>query len=293
MKKAIVPVAVALAMLGSVAATVWAAEGSPFGKIGEYDKVELLLDRTPVSDRGVLLDGKLYVPVDALRDRNKAAYYYDPVKYQAYLFFGGGETTNPVSTSTTSTNTSKSTSTPDYMVGIPYDADDYHAGMMRQDIINIAAMAKALKDVSKDMDTVVYSKLTFNRDPDLELLKQRMNYRSMPFEIMEDRMYALADELGRQISSSERRKMKDIIDDIHDAIRKKEKAMDALQDWLNNSDEDDLDDFRDYEADAQELLIDIIGSLTGENVDPNDKTPTKMKNNLLDEVDEWSAKIRK
>lgn len=293
MKKAIVPVTIATLLLGSVAASVWAADGSPFGKVGDYDKVELLIDRSPISDRGVLIEGKLYVPVDALRDRNKAAYYYDPEKYQAYLFFGGAQTTtSPATTSTTTSRSTESSSTPDYMTGIPYDADNYHSGMMRQDIINIATMAKALMSVSKDMDSVVYSKLTFNRDPDMTLLQQRFNYRSMPFDIMEDRMYALADELGRQLGSSERRKMKDIIDDIHDAVRKKEKSLDALRDWLDSSDDNDLDDFRDYEKDAKDLLIDVIKKLTGENLATDNKDLSKYKNNLLDAVDKWSLKLR-
>lgn len=296
MKKVVVPVTIASLLLGSVAAVAWAQEGSPFGKFGEYDKVELLFDRTPIDEKGVLIDGQLYVPINVLRDRNKAAYYYDVEKYQAYLFFGGAN--NAASTGTSSIGTSsaakksdgKSAVSPGFMSGIPYEADHYHAGMMRQDIINIATLAKALNDTSKDLDTVVYSKLTFNKDPDISLLHQRLNYRSIPFDLMEDRMYALADELGRQIGSSERRKMKDIIDDIDEAVRKKEKALDALQDWIRSSDEDDLDDFKDYEQDAEEILVTVIKKLTGENLDnPSDK----YTNNLLDEVEKWSDKLRK
>lgn len=299
MKKVLVPMLGASLLVGSVAATVWAAEGSPFGKFGEYDKVEIIVERNQVQEKGAIIDGKLYVPVDVLRDQNRAAYYYDPVSYQAYLFFGGGSSTNTVdsksSSSVTSTSnlTAKSAIASGLMAGIPYEADDYHSGMMRQDIINLATLARALMDTSKDLDSVVYAKLNFNKDPNLDLIQQRLAYRSMPFEIMEDRMSALADELGRQVGSSEKRRMKDIIDDIEEAVRKKEKAIDSLKDWIRTSDEDDLDDFRDYEEDAREILVDVIKKLTGENLDKNAKNPQKYKNNLLDEVQEWSSKLRK
>ncbi|MGC5324900.1 hypothetical protein [Brevibacillus sp. SYSU BS000544] len=299
MKKVLVPMLGASLLLGSVAATVWAAEGSPFGKFGEYDKVEIVVEKNQVVEKGAIIDGKLYVPIDVLRDRNKAAYYYDPEKYQAYLFFGGGgsSTVNDSSSGNNSTSanklTVKSALTSGLMSGIPYEADDYHSGMMRQDIINLGTLARALMDTSKDMDTVVYAKLNFNKDPDINLLQQRLIYRSMPFEVMEDRMYALADELGRQIGSSEKRRMKDIIDDIDEAVRKKEKAIDALKDWIRSSDEDDLDDFRDYEEDARETLVEVIKKLTGDNFDKNDKNPQRYENNLLDEVEDWSSRLRK
>ncbi|MGD8190298.1 hypothetical protein ACQCN2_09980 [Brevibacillus ginsengisoli] len=293
MKKALVPVAVAITLLGSVAATAWAAGGSPFGKVGDYDKVELMIDRSPISDRGVIIDGKLYVPMDTLRDRNKAAYYYDVNTYQAYLFFGGAGTTNQANTTMTTGNNASSTRSPNFMSGIPYDANNYHAGMMRQDIINISTLAKALMNVSKDMDSVVYAKLTFNRDPDMNLLHQQLNYRSMTFDIMDERMYALADELGRQLGSSNKRNMKDIIDDIHDAVRNKEKALSALQDWLVSSDKRDLEDFKDYEKDAKDLLVGVVKKLTGENLDPGSKKSSKFDNNLLDAVDKWSGRLRK
>lgn len=299
MKKVLVPTLAASLLLGSVAATVWAAEGSPFGKFGEYDKVEIVVEKSQVEEKGAIIDGKLYVPIDVLRDRNKAAYYYDPEKYQAYLFFGGGGSSTTSDSSSISNRTTankltiKSALSSGFMTGIPYEADDYHSGMMRQDIINLGTLSRALMDTSKDMDTVVYAKLNFNKNPDIDLLQQRLTYRSMPFEVMEDRMYALADELGRQIGSSEKRRMKDIIDDIDDAVRKKEKAIDALNDWIRTSDEDDLDDFRDYEEDAQEMLVEVIKKLTGDNLDQTTKNPKKYENNLLDEVEEWSSRLRK
>lgn len=299
MKKIVVPMLAASFLLGSVAATVWAAEGSPFGKFGEYDKVEIIFEKDQIQEKGTIIEGKLYVPIDVLRDRNKAAYHYDPEKYQAYLFFGGGgdsNSSNSASTSARSTTknlTTKSAIASGFMSGIPYEADDYHSGMMRQDIMNLGTLARALKDTSKDMDTVVYAKLNFNKDPDINILQQRLTYRSMPFEIMEDRLYALADELGKQLGSSEERRMNDVIDEIDEAVGKKEKAIEALKDWIRSSDEDDLDDFRDYEEDAQETLVEVIKKLTGENLDTTIKNPKKYENNLLDAVEEWSTKLRK
>ncbi len=292
MKKSALLISLSGLLATGLAATAVAAGASPFGQFGSYDKVEVFVDGTSVKDRGVLIEGKLYVPVDPLRDMNKAAYYYDPQTYQVYLFFGGRrsnpQTVDPMAVGGTPLATGNVQ--PGFMEGIPYDADNYHAGMMRQDIINIATLAKALLDTSRDLDNVVYSKLTFNRNPDMNLLRQRLMYRSMPFSLMKDRMDALADELGRQIGSSYKRKMKDVMDELDTAVRKKEKAMDALEDWIRSSDKDDLDDFRDYEDDAKDSIYSAIRKLTGENI----KNPQqKYSDNIKERVEKWAQNQRK
>ncbi|MBO8164268.1 MAG: hypothetical protein H0Z34_11205 [Brevibacillus sp.] len=285
MKKQTLLIGLASLLSISITAAVWAAGASPFGQLGSYDKVEVIVDRTPVKEKGLLIEGELYIPVEALRAQNKLAYVYDAQTYQAYLFFGGGTQQQ----GTSSAGSQPGTPTRDevilgFMSGIPYEADGYHSGMMRQDIINIATLAKALLATSKDWEKVVYSKLTFNRNPDVGLLRQQLSYRTIPFDILEERMEALAEELGDQISRSYERKMEDVIDELEEAVEKKEKALETLEDWLQTSDEDDLEDFRDYDEDAKESIYDAIRKLTGEDLeDPTDH----YSNNIKAEVEEW------
>ncbi|UFJ40072.1 hypothetical protein LOK74_18850 [Brevibacillus humidisoli] len=292
MKKQVMLACLASVLTGSLAATVLAAGASPFGQLGEYDKVKVIVDRTPVEDKGLLIDGNLYIPVNALREENKLAYVYDPETYQAYLFFGGtaaNQGTNPSATDQSPSPSEREVAL-GFMSGIPYEADDYHSGMMRQDVINIATLAKALLDTSGDWENAVYSKLNFNRNPNLSMLRQKLAYRTVPFQVLEDRMEALAEELGDQISGRYERKMEDVIDELEEAVEKKEKALESLEDWLQSSDEDDLEDYRDYDEEAKESISDAIEKLTGEDLeDPTDHH----SNNIKEKVEEWSRKQQK
>jgi|GEM_PF-2185187 len=282
--------AVAGGLIFAAAATVYAAGVSPYGQFGSFDKAAMTVDRSPIEDKAVIIDGKLFVPADVLRDQNKLAYYYDGEKYLAHLFLGGAnseqsgkaQAAKPGQTLTKAMISS-------VMSGISYEADRYHAGMMRQDIINISTLAKALLDTSRSLDHVVYAKLTFNRDPDLKLLKQTLTLRSLPFEVMDERMEALAEELGKQVGSSSERKMNDVIEELQEAIKKKEKALDALEDWIRSSDEDDLEDFRDYEEDAKDSITSAVKDLTGEDL-VNDPPKNDPEDSLKGKVEEWARK---
>ena len=293
MKKQVLTASLACLLTGGLAASVLAAGASPFGQLGGYDKVEVVIDRTPVEEKGLLIEGNLYIPANALKAQNKLAYAYDEKAYRAYLFFGGaaqGAATGNAVDGNRERLVDEREIELSFMAGIPYEADDYHAGMMRQDIINIATLAKALLETSSDWEKAVYAKLNFNRDPNLSMLRQKLAYRTVPFTVLEDRMKALAEELGDQISRSYERKMEDVIDELKEAVEKKEKALESLEDWLNSSDEDDLEDYRDYDEEARESIYDAIEKLTGENL----KKPSDYyDNNIQDKVKEWTLKQQK
>ncbi|MET3291666.1 UNVERIFIED_CONTAM: hypothetical protein ABID98_004236 [Brevibacillus sp. OAP136] len=171
------------------------------------------------------------------------------------------------------------------MQGIPYDADDYHSGMMMQDIVNVTALAKALWSTGDTIENVIQLRLNQNRDPNLALVRQGILYRTIPLDIMEDRMQSLADELGRQISSRERRKMEDVEDYIAKAVKSKEKALDALEEWVSSSNKKDLEDIRDYEKDAKKYLEKAIILLTGEDV--SDNSNSNKEDSLKKKVEKW------
>lgn len=290
MRKQVLTAGLACLLTGTLAASVVAAGASPFGQLGGYEKVELVVDHIPVQGKGLLIDGELYIPASALRQQNKLAYVSDDQAYRAYLFFGGaatGATSGNAAAGDQKTLPDKRAIELSFMAGIPYEADNYHAGMMRQDIINIATLAKALLRTSSDWEKAVYAKITYNRNPNMALLRQQLAYRTVPFTVLEDRMEALAEELGKQISRKYERRMQDVIDDLQDAVENKERALDALEDWLKSSDEDDLEDYRDYDEDANESIYDAIEKLTGENL----KKPSDYNdNNIQAKVKEWSLK---
>ncbi|MGE5702149.1 MAG: hypothetical protein ACM32O_06445 [Clostridia bacterium] len=280
-----------IAVMGA-AASVLAAGVSPFGQFGAYDKLELVIDKSPVQQRAVMIEGELYIPAESLRQLNKVAYYVDGQSYQAHMFLGGSGTSGSEDSSGRRTTSSTRIVEPGFMNNVPYDARNYHAGMMRQDVINIATLAKTLLDTSRDLENVVYSKLAFNQDPDMTQLRQRLNYRTAPFDVMEDRMDALANELGEQkgLGSKWERRMEDVIDYLDDAVKSKNKALNALEDWIDSSDKDDLKDFRKYEEDARESIGDALKILTGENIDDAKK---KSENNLKDAIDQWTKDVQK
>ncbi len=286
--KKIVAVSVLASMI--VGTTVFAADSSPFGQFGTYDKVDLTVEKLHVESKGVIIDGNLYVPMDVLTKQNKAAYYYDAKSFQAYLFFGGGsnDSGNSQSRAASSNNTSRSAIEDKLMESIPYDAKNYHSGMMRQDVINIAMLAKSLAATSDDLEKAVFAKMSGNINPDMKLLRQRVSYRTIPFDVMSDRMEVLADELGRQskpLGTTYKRRMNDVIDYLRDAVRDKEKALDALEDWLDSSDKDDLQDYRDYDKDANKNIDKALKYLTGESTSGSSNT-----DNLKAKIDEWLKK---
>ncbi|WP_431809596.1 hypothetical protein [Brevibacillus agri] len=267
--------------------TVYAISGSPYGKLGEYEQVALSVDRTPITEKGILIDGQVYVPVEPLYKMNKLGYFQNSSSYEAYLFFGGLDSYVDYSSLATTKTKSISDIEEEIMKGIPYESDGYHSGMMRQDILNIAILAKTLIMTSQQIDSAVHLKLTQNVTPNFELIKQGVQYRTLPITIMEDRMEALADELGRQIGSRERRKMEDVIDELDEAVRNKEKALEAFEDWVRSSDEDDLDDYRRYEEKAKENVYSAVELLTGEDLENPGKRDT---GSLKDKVDAWINK---
>lgn len=269
--------------------TVYAAGVSPFGQFGSYDKVEITVEGVKVPEKGVVIEDQLYIPVGTLFNQKKLAYTYDPATYSAYLFFGGGksESSSYYFSDSIGGGKSRSDIAKELMNGIPYEAKDYHSGMMRQDIVNIVSLSKSLLSTSDSMANAVQTKLTTNRNPNIEMVKQAVYYRSVPLELMQDRMEALADELGRQIGSKPKRQMNDVIDYIDDALKNKKKALEALEDWLRTSDEDDLEDYRDYEEEVKENIYDAVEILNGENLK---KSGERKENNLLSKVNEWIAK---
>lgn len=267
--------------------TVYAAEGSPFGKLYGFDKVSLNVEGYKVPDNGVLIDGQLYIPVNPLYARDKLAYYYDPKSYEAFLFFGGNNTSGTWQSNIGKGMKSKSEIAEEIMQGIPYESEGYHAGLMRQDVVNIASLAKGLLLTSDQMENAVQQKLSLGRTPNMELVRQAVLYRSLPLEIMEDRMEALADELKKQIGSRQRRMMEDVIENIDDALRYKQKSLNALEDWMRTSDKDDLEDYRDYEDDVKKHIYEAIELLTGEDL----KVPGKVNSkNIKTEIEKWILK---
>lgn len=267
--------------------TAFAMNENPYGKLGEYDQVALNVDRTPISEKGVLINGQVYVPVEPLLKMNKLGYYQDSSSYQAYLFFGGEDKYIDYSDLLSTKTKSISDIEDDIMKGIPYESNGYHSGMMRQDILNIAILAKTMIMNSQQIDSAVHLKLTQNVTPNFDLIKQGVQYRTMPITIMEDRMEALADELGSQLGSRERRKMNDVIDELDEAVRNKEKALEAFKDWVRSSDEDDLDDYHRYEKKAKENVYTAVEILTGEDME---KPGSRDTDSLKDKVDAWINK---
>ncbi|MFF0828880.1 hypothetical protein ACFYU8_18350 [Brevibacillus sp. NPDC003359] len=285
MKRKIVLTSVVTLLIG--VGTVYAA-GSPYGKIGNYELVAINMDREKTNAKGLFINGEIYVPVSEMQKNNKVAYFYDSANYQTHLFFGGGKDSNdsfdPYYRDNGYQYKSKSELAAEVMKNIPYDDDRYHSGMMHQDIINIASFAKAFLSVTEMMDNAVQSKASINRDPNLELIKQGMVYRGLPLELMDDRMKALANELGDQIGRSEERDMDDVRDNIQEAIKYQNKAFRVLEDWLESSDEDDLDDYRDYVEEVRDNLYEAVETLTGEVLD---KPGTVNDDSLKKEVEKW------
>ncbi|WP_432775402.1 hypothetical protein AAFJ72_19695 [Brevibacillus gelatini] len=275
------------AVLVSGVGTVYAISGSPYGKLGEYERVALSVDRTPITEKGILINGQVYVPVEPLYRMNKLGYFQDPSAYEAHLFFGGKDSYVDYYGWATTRTKSISEIEEEIMKGIPYESDRYHSGMMKQDILNITILAKTLIMTSQQIDSAVHLKLTQNVTPNFELIRQGVHYRTLPIAIMEERMEALADELGRQIGSRERRKMEDVIDELDEAVRNKEKALEALEDWVRTSDEDDLDDYRRYEERAKENVYAAVKLLTGEDLENPGKNRT---DSLKHKVDAWINK---
>ncbi|RNB91461.1 hypothetical protein EDM56_05340 [Brevibacillus fluminis] len=279
--------AASLAVFLGVVGTAYAAGVSPYGQTGNFENVLLTVDNKPTQETGVLINGQLYVPAKALSDQRKLAYYYDKDSYNAYLFFGGGDNDKNVSANVamyTNNHKSRQQIESEIMKGIPYETNDYHSGMMMQDINNIAGMIKGLLSTSDMIEYTIQMKLSQNVQPNMDTLRQQILYRSIPFDIMEDRMNALANELGRQLGSKERRRMEDIIDDIQTAVKRKEKALNALDDWLDSSSKRDLEDVRDYEADVKKYMYQALLDLTGEDL----KNPGKVKSDgLKQKVDKW------
>lgn len=283
-KTAVVTLAISMGLIG----TVFAAGVSPYGQTGELENVALTVDNKPIQDKGVLVNGQLFIPAKALSDQNKMAFYYDKDSYSAYLFSGGSNNEKNMNASIalySDRSKSRKQIADEIMKGIPYDADDYHSGMMMQDIINITALAKALWSTSDTIENVIQLRLNQNREPNLTLVRQGILYRTIPLDIMEDRMQALADELGRQLKSNERRKMEDVEDYISSAVRNKEKALDALEEWVSTSNRRDLDDIRDYEKDAKKDLEKAIIILTGEDI--SDNSNSKKEDSLKKKVEKW------
>lgn len=283
-KTAVATLAISIGLIG----TAFAAGLSPYGQTGDLENVALTVDNKPIQDRGVLINGQLYVPAKALSDQNKMAFYYDKDTYSGYLFSGGGNNEKNISASValySDKSKSKKQIADEIMQGIPYDADDYHSGMMMQDIVNVTALAKALWSTGDTIENVIQLRLNQNRDPNLALVRQGILYRTIPLDIMEDRMQSLADELGRQISSRERRKMEDVEDYIAKAVKSKEKALDALEEWVSSSNKKDLEDIRDYEKDAKKYLEKAIILLTGEDV--SDNSNSNKEDSLKKKVEKW------
>lgn len=280
-------VVASLALSLGVIGTAFAAGVSPYGQTANLDNVALTVDNKPIQDKGILVNGQLYVPAKTLSDQKKLAYYYDKDSYNAYLFSGGSDNDKNVAASVaiyTSSMKNRDQIANEIMQGIPYETKDYHSGMMMQDITNIRALAKGLLTTSDSIENVIQMRLSQNKQPNLTLVRQGILYRTIPLDIMEDRMQALADELGRQIGSRERRKMEDVADDIRKAVNSKEKALNALEDWVSSSDKSDLADVRDYEKDAKKYLYKAILNLTGEDLN----NPNKEENEgLKQKVEKW------
>lgn len=282
-----------LATVGALAigiGTAYAA-GSPYGKLGPYEQVSINMDREKTNAKGVLINKEIYVPVSAMQKNNKSAYYYDSANYEVHLFFGGGQESNNTVDYYYRDNgyqyKSKSELAAEVMKNIPYDDANYHSGMMHQDILNITSFSKAFLTVTEMMDNAVQSKVSINRDPNMEIIKQALRYRGLPLELMDDRMEALAEELGDQIGRREERDMEDVRDHIQDAIKYQNKAYNVLEDWLRSSDEDDLDDYRDYVEEVKENLYEAIELLTGEVMDEPGQVN---EDSLKKEVEKWLLK---
>ncbi|WP_232699450.1 hypothetical protein [Brevibacillus daliensis] len=271
--------------------TVFAAKQLvyPYGQLGEYPQIALSTDRSPIKERGLYINGQVYVPVEALQTQKKLAYYFDPSRYQAHLFFGGAGGSTQM-TQEAQRVVSNQQIVDSLMGSISFDASNYHSGMMLQDIDNIASLAKQLKLTTDSMNKAVYSKLNQNITPNMSLLKQTYAYGTVPLELMQDRMEKLADSLGDNVSSRDERRMEDVMELIDDAIYKKHRALTAFEDWLQSSDEDDLDDLHDYEEEANKDIDNAIKYLTG--LDAKD-LGDKYKNNLRDNVVKWISKQNK
>ncbi|MGO0058942.1 hypothetical protein ACTID9_02725 [Brevibacillus fluminis] len=288
-KTMIATAAISLGLIG----TAFAAGVSPYGQTGDLENVALTVDNKPIADKGILVNGQLYIPAKALSDQKKIAFYYDKDSYNAYLFSGGGDSEKTVAASVamyTSSMKNRDQIAKEIMQGIPYETDDYHSGMMMQDITNITALAKGLLTTSDSIENVIQMRLSQNKLPNLTLVRQGILYRTIPLDIMQDRMQSLADELGRQISSSKRRDMEHVADDIQKAVNSKEKAIDSLEDWVSSSDKRDLEDVRDYEKDAKKYLYRAIKDLTGEDLENPNK---EEEGGLKQAVEEWIRKKAK
>ncbi|WP_139491119.1 hypothetical protein [Brevibacillus dissolubilis] len=290
MKKRTILTSLAFLLLSGIG-TAWAASVSPYGQFGTYDKVALTMDRAQVPDKGVIIEGNLYIPAESLRKIDKLAYVVDNQSYQAHVFLGGNsaEVNNLYNKLGSSYQTkSKSQIASEIMGNIAYDTRGYHSGMMRQDILNIASLAKALYNTSEQMEAAIQLKLSVNTTPNTALIEQGVAYRSIPLELLEERMEVLAESLGDNLSSRDERDMEDVIDYIEDALENKQKSLRAFNDWIESSDEDDLEDIRDYEEDVKDDLADAIQILIGEDIQ---RPGVKIDDDHLQAaVDEWIRK---
>ncbi|MBP1931494.1 hypothetical protein [Ammoniphilus resinae] len=271
--------------------TAGAQPSAPEKKVTSITPIDLSIDRELVKEKAVLIDGEIYVPVNPLFNQNKLAYYLDGTQNSLYLFFGGETNLNWYENMPDSMKLmSREEVASKLMDGIAYEANRYHSGMMKQDIVNIYSLLKGLLETNERMENAIYMKLNLNQEPNITMLKQNYYYRSEPIRILSSRMYALSRELGDQLGSRERRMMKEVVERIDDALGDKDDALEAMEDWIRSSDEDDLDDVRDNEMDAKENLYEAIELLTGEDLTKPGKVD---ENSLKHRVDKWIKKQSK
>ncbi|AYB36998.1 hypothetical protein [Brevibacillus laterosporus] len=284
-------IALSTALLALGGTTVFAATQlvSPYGQEGNYQKVALTVDRSPINERGIVIEGKVYVPVEPLQNLRKLAYSQDDASFVTHLFFGGSGGSTTLTQEAQRVMGDKDVLNT-LMQSIPYESKNYHSGMMLQDLQNIASLASQMKKTTDTLNKAIYSKLNQNVTPNVGMLKQTYTYATVPIEIMRDRMEALSDEMGDKLSKSDRRRMDDVIELLNDAVKYKQKSVRTFEDWLESSDEDDLEDMRDYEKDANKYIDEAIKYLNGFDAK---KPGKKYSNNLRDSVLEWIRKTNK
>ena len=230
----------------------------------------LFLNGTRVQEKAVELNGEYYVPLKLLEEEfgasatvigslmklemgGKAAAVREPREDRGNTGSSGNN-----QGSRTSGHTRIPPSAPGY--------DDYHAGMIRGDLERILSMLDQLEELSKEYKTLIYAHLNnitqgqstkkaaeklSRLEDDYDALHGR--YRDMIREIekldMNDRD---ADELADEL-----------LDDLDEIFGYKEDALDHLMRWVEDKDEDDMEDYEDADRKANRLIDDVRDYVEG------------------------------
>ncbi len=143
-------------------------------------------------------------------------------------------------------------------------SERYHIGFIREDLESLEVFIEEIENMHDELDAVFASTIDrYNKDMTLAEAEKRFDIRMNTYEILEDRLKDLLDEVedlekNRQVYESQ---LDNAIDELDDAIKEQKNALKYLSRYIDNKRSSYRDKFDDYQDQTMSRLNDTLDYL--------------------------------